>query len=402
MSIFKKISILFIVSIVLMFYISNLTKKITNEKIELIHKEKYVQASKELFGYLINADLTKLQKQAKNINYEQKKLSFLDKTAQTIYKDTIYFGQVRILKQNDIYLLHMKYFDDEFLFFDKSQMEELKQKKQLKYLIVVDSILLVIIFLILINILTPLKNIANAIEKFGQGDFSWRLRKSDKKDEIAKVTNQFNIMAENIEQLMLSRKQLLNDISHELRTPISKAMLSLEMIEDSKYKRILKKSIQQMDKLTNEILNLERLGSKTLKLDIKEHKIETILLEALSSMIVDEKNINITIEKSFTCKADLNYFAMAIKNLIDNAIKYKKEGIVKIYVKNSTVEIQNKGDRLYKDLDYYLEAFTQEDNSRNIKGYGLGLNIVKRVLDKHKFQLEYNHKNGYNIFRVIL
>ncbi len=401
MSIFTKVFILFSISILLMLYLSTKTNAITDEKIELIHKEKYIQASKELFNYLVNGDMTTLNKRVQELNYEKRTLDTNSEDFSTIYKQAISFGQIKIFKQDDLYFLFMEYLDDKFYFYDRSQKKGIEQKEHLNYLIVVDIAILIIMFLVIINILRPLKSISKGIKKFGSGDYSSRLDTSNSKDEIGEVVDRFNTMADNLESLIIARTQFLNDISHELRTPISKAKLSLEMIEESKYKNILKKSIDNIDELTNELLELERLNSKNLVLNIENHSIETILANALSKMIIEnEEDIEVEIINLFDCKVDMNYISIAIKNLIDNALKYKESGKVHIVVDKDILEVKNDGKKLSKNIEYYMETFTQEDNSRSIKGYGLGLNIVKRVLEYHHFSLEYRYENNQNIFRI--
>ncbi len=403
MSIFTKVFMLFCISIVLMLYLSMKTNSITDEKIELIHKEKYIQASKELFNYLVNGDIATLNKRVQELNYEIKIIDTKNEALPSIYKQTISFGEIKILKQEDnSYVLFMQYLDDQFYFYDRSQKKEIEQKKHLNYLILADIFMLIIMFLVIINILRPLQTISKGIKKFGSGDYSSRLVKSNTHDEIGELVDRFNTMAQNLETLIVSRTQFLSDISHELRTPISKAKISLEMIEDSKYKTILKKSIDNIDELTNELLELERLNSKNLVLNIENHSIETILANALSKMIIEnEEDIDVQVLDIFYCKADINYISIAIKNLIDNALKYKENGKVEIVVAEGILEVKNYGKKLSKELEYYMETFTQEDSSRNIKGYGLGLNIVKRVLSYHNFTLEYCYSNNQNIFRII-
>ena len=135
---------------------------------------------------------------------------------------------------------------------------------------------------------------------------------------------------------------------------------------------------------------------------MEKHSIETILANALSKMIVEnEEDIEVKIINVFDCVVDINYISIAIKNLIDNALKYKETGKVEIVVDTDILEVRNYGKELSFNLEYYMETFTQEDNSRSIKGYGLGLNIVKRVLEHHHFTLEYSYKNSQNIFRIV-
>jgi len=403
MSIFTKVTALFCLSIVLMLFLSNQTNKIHDEKTELIHKQIYIQSSKELFNYVIQGDFVSLDKILLKLNYRKLDKKNLSKNLQSIYKQAISFGEIQVFKQeNSTYILYMKYLDDEFYLYDDSQHKEMEQKEHLNYLIIADIVILVIIFLVILNILKPLKIISKGLNKFGAGDYSKRLPQSKSNDEIADVISKFNIMAENLESLITSRTQFLSDISHELRTPISKAKISLEMIEDSKYKNILKKSIDHIDELTNELLELERLNSNTLSLNLQKYSIDTILANALGKMIiVDEDEIKVKINDTFKSEVDLNYISIAIKNLIDNALKYKTKGEVEIEVNKNAIMIKNHGEKLSKDLEYYMETFTQEDSTRNIKGYGLGLNIVKRVLEHHHFSLKYSYIDEQNIFTVL-
>ncbi len=401
MTIFRKIFLLFCASIALMYYLSTQTNKITDEKIALVYIQKYVQASKELFGYLADGDIKRLNRRAKELGYEKAKIDLKSSSVKVVHDDKVSFGAIKVLKKDGAYFLYMKYLDDSSVFYDKSQIKESEQKERLNYLIIADILLLVIMFVIIVGILKPLKTVSEGIEKFGSGDYSWRLKESKNSDEIAKLTKQFNKMAENLENLIKSRTQLLSDISHELRMPIAKSKLSLEMIQQSKYTDMLKRAINQIDNLTNELLEVERLNSHSVKMEIKKHSIDAVLAEALSKMMIDdEEQIEVEIIQTFECKADINYLSMAIKNLIDNALKYKEEGRVKITIDQGLLEIANLGSPLSKELEYYLQTFTQEDDSRGSKGYGLGLNIVKRVLEYHGFKLTYRHENGYNLFAI--
>ena len=99
-------------------------------------------------------------------------------------------------------------------------------------------------------------------------------------------------------------------------------------------------------------------------------------------------------------EGDLYYLSIALKNLIDNALKYATDFPIIIKVGKNQISILNSGQKLSKDLEYYLKPFTQELMQRD--GFGLGLSIVKKILDKHNFKLIYSYKNGFNIFTIHL
>lgn len=403
MSIFYKVTILFTISFILMIFLSTKTNEINDKQMELIYKEKYLQISKEFFNYFTNNDMKNLNKRLNYLNYKQKKVVNI-KSFKTIYEENISFGEIKIIKDGNLLYLYMKYFDDEIIFYDTTQENEFEQKNVVSYLIYADIFLLLVIFIIMIQILRPLKHISIAMESFGKGNYNSRLEELKSDDEIAKVVSEFNKMADNLETLHNSRIQFLNDISHELRTPIAKSKLAIEMLEDTKYKAILKKSLQNMDELTNELLEIERLNSNKIRFDFQVYSIETILAHIFSKMILEEENIDVVIENSFEINADINFISIAIKNLIDNALKYNdytQTNKIIITVKNHTISVLSRGKHLTKELDFYTQTFTKDDNARSIAGFGLGLNIVKRVVDMHNFKLEYAHKDGYNIFSIL-
>ena len=402
MSIFNKVLFLFLVSLSLMVFVSNKTNKLTQNTIESLLKEKYIQVSDELFKYLSNNDKASLEKKLKELKFK----TIIDKQhyfdlSQTIYKYETPLSTIKILKHEDgKYLLYMNYLDDDILVKDLSQEKSFQEKEFLNNMILADILILIILFLIILKMIYPLKNISKSIKIFGDGDYSSRIQ-TNSNDEIGKVSTTFNSMASNIEELITSRQRLLRDIGHELKTPIAKSKLAIEMMEDTKYKKILNKALVQMDDMTNELLYLEKLNANQYKLKLEEFNIETLISTALSKLFIeDETVIDISIDSNFSIEADLNYLSIALKNLIDNALKYSVEKPVLIVVQNKTISIKSKGKKLDEPLEFYCEAFTQGDNSREQKGYGLGLSLVKRILDKHNFDLLYSYDDGFNNFNI--
>lgn len=402
MSIFHKVLILFLISFSLMIFVSNETNKLTQSTIESFLKEKYIQVSDELFTYLSNNDKNALEKKLNELRFETlKDKQHYFKSSTIIHKYETALSTINILKhEDDKYLLYMKYLDDDILVIDISQDENFAKKEILNYMILADITILIILFLIILKMIYPLRDISKSIKSFGDGDYSLRI-KSSSKDEIGEVSNTFNSMATNIEQLITSRQRLLRDIGHELKTPIAKSKLAAEMIDDSKYKAILKRALSQIDEMSSELLYIEKLNANQNELNLQIFNSETLISESLSKLFIDdESSVEVQIESNFKINADLNYLSIALKNLIDNAIKYSIERPVYIVVKEQKIEVKSRGEKLEKPLSYYCEAFTQGDNSRNQKGYGLGLSLVKRILDKHKFELLYTYEDGSNIFTI--
>lgn len=400
MSIFSKITTLFLMSILIMSILSFKTNEIAQKNMQNNIKDRYIESSKELHDFLIKDDSSELLEKAKDLGYEEVDKKFIkSKKYKSIYSANISFGSIEIIEIDKMYYLVLQYLDDEIVFLDKKQNEYTLEKKVLNYFVLVDILILILMFVSILNILKPLKSISKGMEVFGSGDYKYRFLFDERKnDEITKLKKQFNNMAQNIDMLITSRKQLLGDISHELRTPLAKAKLSLAMMESSKHKDILYRSIEQIDSLTNEILHLERLNSNSLKLFMENVSIDDVMLNVLSKVLVDESELNINEHINFTILADINYISIAIKNLIDNALKYKIKDVVYVDIKENMISIKNFAKPLENDFLYYTEPFTKDDMSKN--GYGLGLNIVKRILDLHGFSLKYRYEKNCVVFEI--
>ena len=128
-------------------------------------------------------------------------------------------------------------------------------------------------------------------------------------------------------------------------------------------------------------------------------KITTLILESLSKLSnADESKVEISIDDDFSINGDFYYLTLAVKNLIDNGIKYTKEYPILIITKNNTLYIKNKANQLSNGLTYYIQPFTREPNQQ--QGHGLGLNITNKILTLHNFSLNYRYDKPYNSFYI--
>ena len=396
MSIFKKISILFFISLTLMSIIGFWIDEINSKRIDTLVKEKYIKISNELFQNIENK--TQLNALLDKYDLEKKELKN-NNNYNILYENTLTFGYIVILQETfgDEFIIKIKYLDDEYIL-KTADEENITDKLILNILVFVDIFVLILIFLYILKLLSPLKIITKQLTNFANGDLSSRIDiKSN--DEIGILANSFNKMASNLENLITTREELLRDIGHELRTPIAKGKFAIEKIDDFSQKELLKKIFKDLEILTNELIELEKLNST--KLNITTFKAETLIVESLAKLYLDdESKIEIEIIDDFKIKADLYYLSIVLKNLIDNAIKYTSSFPIKIIVKTNEISVLNQGKALEKKLDYYLKPFTQELSQRD--GFGLGLSIVKKILDRHNFQLLYSYENHYNIFKIVL
>ena len=394
MSIFKKISLLFIISFILMAIIGSWIDNINSKRMENLIKEKYIKVIDEI---LKNIENEKVLNEIFQKNELKIKKDFDSINSEILYQKKYDFGNVTIIKESfeDEFIIEIKYFENKYILKTPDE-ENLNDKTILNILISVDIFLLVLIFLYIFKLLSPLKIITKEITNFANGDLSSRIN-INSKDEIGILANSFNKMATSLENSIKTREELLRDIGHELRTPIAKGKFAIEKIDDFSQKELLKKIFIDLETLTNELIELEKLNLT--KLNLSTFSAETLIIESLGKLYLeDESKIEIHINEDFKISGDLYYLSTALKNLIDNALKYAISYPIIIETNKNEISILNKGTKLSKELEYYLKPFTQELSQRD--GFGLGLSIVKKIMDKHGFQVDYSYKNEFNSFII--
>ncbi|MBN2825127.1 MAG: HAMP domain-containing histidine kinase [Campylobacterales bacterium] len=276
--------------------------------------------------------------------------------------------------------------------------ESMNQPKAPKNVIIISlSILLflLILYIMIIRSLRPLRKLKDQIKTFSQGNLDIDCR-SDKKDEIAQVANEFHSAVEKIKELKHSRQLLLRAIMHELKTPIGKGRLVSEMIDNDKQKQRLHSIFERLNLLIDEFAKIEKIESKSFELTFKSYKMSDILDASIDMLMFENhaKHINLSIKHDYIVDCDFELLALAIKNLIDNGIKYSPDKQVTIVVDNG-VQISNSGNALEEDLEEYFVPFRTKSN-----GLGLGFYIIKNILDLHRLTFEYLHKDGQNTFTI--
>ncbi|MGA1932716.1 ATP-binding protein [Arcobacter sp. YIC-464] len=220
-------------------------------------------------------------------------------------------------------------------------------------------------------------------------------------NELSEITNSLNSYLEKQGDIIHSREELLRNISHELKTPIAKGKFLLENLKNSKDK-------SEIEHINNVFIDIEELTSKLLqreklnfaKVNASKFKVSSLILESLSKLSIDdESKIVLDIEDDFDIEGDKYYLTIALKNLIDNAMKYALEYPIVIETKDNKLYIKNIAEKLTSDLIYYIQPFTREPNQQ--LGHGLGLNIVNKILQMHDFKLDYTYDNPYNTFFIV-
>lgn len=398
MSIFTKITVLFLISLTLMVGIGYKIDTINTQKYESLVQQKYLLDGRKIFSWMATSTVDELDERLRSLNLV--KIPPVD-SQQVMMRQSHTFGLFEILKADEgNYVLHIRYFDDNIYLLDTTLQTAQKEGWLLNALVIADIVVLAAIFIIILRMLSPLHSITASMRRFALGDYRSRSM-IHSRDEIGEVARSFNEMAQTIENLIRSRQELLRDVGHELRTPIARGMFALEQIEDATIRDSLKHSFKELDQLTRELLEIEKLQA-TDTIQSETFSVETLVMEALSKLyLIDESNIHVRIEENFSITGDLQYLSLALKNLLDNALKYTDRFPIRLEASSKCINVFNHGDPLEKEFGYFLTPFTRQESSRTSEGFGLGLNIVSKIIAKHGFLLSYRYENEEHCFSIV-
>jgi two-component system OmpR family sensor kinase len=199
-----------------------------------------------------------------------------------------------------------------------------------------------------------------------------------------------------------SRQLFLRTIMHELKTPIAKGRIVSELIDDEKQKNRIITIFEKLNHLIDDFAKVEQIVSNNYLLDLHSYKIDVIVQKSIDMLLLEQtSNIILQDISANKMKADLDLFSLAIKNLIDNALKYSNDIKVLIKEENNQLLFISNGKELQKPLHEYFKPFHNETKNKT-HGMGLGLYIVHTILQMHNMQLKYEYKDKQNIFKIIM
>ncbi|MFG6351375.1 MAG: HAMP domain-containing histidine kinase [Oscillospiraceae bacterium] len=268
----------------------------------------------------------------------------------------------------------------------------------------------------------PIKEIAAAARQFGLGEFSVRVDVGSRRDEVGELAEAFNAMAESLSTSEQRRTEFIANVSHELKTPMTTIAGFADGIldgtippeEERHYLEIISSETRRLSRLVRSMLDLSRLQSDERAAQQQFDICETLLrtLVALEGK-VNGKNLEVDAQlpdEPVPVWGDQDAITQVCYNLLDNAIKFSREGGVLgigVSVKGpkATVSVSNEGDTIPpEELSMVFDRFHKTDHSRSADrdGVGLGLYIVKTILNSHKENITCTSEDGVTKFAFTL
>ncbi len=244
------------------------------------------------------------------------------------------------------------------------------------------------------RLLRPLDDIRAGALRYGAGDFSQPIT-ARRNDELGELASQINGMADGLHGMLDAKRQLLLAISHELRSPLTRARLNAELVEDSEARDALLHDLSEMRELITDLLESERLAAGHAALLTEPTELNALVRELLETTF-DGQTIESALTASLpTLPLDRTRIRLLLRNLLDNALRHSA-GTAAPLVQTSMrgnavcVTIRDHGPGVTDaELAHLTEAFYRTDSARlrSTGGVGLGLHLCALIARAHGGQL---------------
>lgn len=286
-------------------------------------------------------------------------------------------------------------------------MYEYLSNRMLAMIIVAMVMAALFFYLMSLTITNPIKRISAAVTEFAKGNFKKRVEYSSD-NELGELADHINNMASALDNLEDSRNSFISDVSHELRTPLTTITGFVEGILDGtvpeenreEYLGVVLSESKRLSRLITNLLQVTRMENGETKLERTDFDINELVRITLLKfeMMITPKNIDVSLnikEGKLKVNADKDNINQVLVNLFNNAVKFTPDnGNISIDIEEKRdkvwISITNSGHGIEPDqIEHIWDRFYKTDKSRSRErtGVGLGLYIVKQILNMHKEQI---------------
>jgi len=243
--------------------------------------------------------------------------------------------------------------------------------------------------------LRPLSWLHAGVDAVGRGDFVHRVPVV-RSDEIGQVAEAFNEMAGRVGEMIDDRERLLADVSHELRSPLSRMKVALEFMPEGDKREALSRDMKEMESLIAVLLEREELRSRTGRLDGELVDLAELVGQVVGEFSTKPPGVEFHSSGAVSGYADPALMRMLVQNLLDNAIKFSRPDSAPV-----TVTLKREKDQIAlavaddgigvpaNRVAEVFEPFVKLERSRGHGvGYGVGLNLCQRIVQLHGGTIE--------------
>lgn len=248
----------------------------------------------------------------------------------------------------------------------------------------------------------PLKEILDATESLAKGNFDFNIRYNhsyENFDEFDLIKDYLKKMANELKKNQMINNDFISNVSHEIKTPLSVITNYAKLLENEKltkeerkqYLNSLKHATKKLSDLVTNILRLNKLENQKLIPEIKRFNLSELIINKIIQYesIIEEKNIelDVNIQEDLYINSEESYIEIIVNNLLTNAIKFTNEkGTISVSLQKSKneyeIKVKDTGIGMNAETGKHIfDKFYQGDTSHHKEGNGLGLSLVKKVID---------------------
>ncbi len=273
-------------------------------------------------------------------------------------------------------------------------------------------------YIITVQIVSPLRTLEQTVEAFGNGDLRVRAQGYGN-DELSKLARTFNLMADRIETLLTAERRLLQDVSHELRSPLARLKFATELARTSKDRNRsmdrIEKEIDRLSSLVSELLQVTRAENDPDSRHFQEMALSDLLQDVLDDGAVESEarqcHLRLTTASNLHLRGDRELLRRAVENVVRNAIRYAPEGSdieVNLAPRDAyaVISVRDFGPGVPDEsLGNLFKPFFRVEADRNRSGgggVGLGLSIAERAVAVHGGRIRVRNASPGLLVEIVL
>ncbi|MDH3759969.1 MAG: HAMP domain-containing histidine kinase [Gammaproteobacteria bacterium] len=281
------------------------------------------------------------------------------------------------------------------------------QERRHGYLFVFLGLILLALYFAIRRMFRPIEDISQQVRRIGEGDLEQNVEVRGR-SELAMLADGINQMSSRIKSMLEGKSALLLAISHELRSPITRMRVNLELLDESEIQQKLIEDIREMESLVAAILESEKLNSRHAPLNLGPCALDDLVREVVEAHRCRDR-IEIRL-LPIVLEADQMRIKLLVKNLVDNACQYSQaeDGAIEVSLdcdrEMINMEVLDHGIGIApEDIPRLTEAFYRPDSARqrDTGGYGLGLYLCRLIAEAHGGSIDMESSPGHGT-RVIV
>jgi two-component system, OmpR family, sensor histidine kinase ArlS len=263
---------------------------------------------------------------------------------------------------------------------------------------------LIVGYVFSVQLVKPITQIIHEVKDISSYNLSHQIKAGTGHDELSQLASTFNDLLSRLQESFIIQRRFISNASHELSTPLTSMLSQLEVTlhkdrSQEEYRQVMqsiREDVQQMRQLTKSLLEIARTGAEG-SIELSEVRIDEVLFKVVAAVQKISPDYQVEVhfndfpddEKSFLVFGNSDLLYSSLQNIVENGCKYSPDHISWLELKfdggNVIIEVKNQGDVIAEEeIKNIFQPFYRATSSPEIKGFGLGLALARRIIHLHK------------------